>query len=233
MRFLKFQRVVYGLLIVLACSAAFSQDIGDTVQATKAVELKVEDKVVASVAVGDSLAVRKVSGNWLWVQTKGGQRGWVLKENVQAIEEPAAVPQAAPDLAPAKPAQPKTGDDPRLTAIGVLAGQNIYTTYAYIGAVADGYGKASYSSAQVQQLMAEVASMASVASRHLQEVRATNIVEEDRDAIDNVLSIFELLTKEANALSGYAKSGSDADLRAYDDARTEVWPKVKGMLDLK
>ncbi len=30
-----------------------------------------------------------------------------------------------------------------------------------------------------------------------------------------------------------AESGTEADLNAYDTARTTVWPKVKTMLDLK
>jgi hypothetical protein len=64
-------------------------------------------------------------------------------------------------------------------------------------------------------------------------VRATNIVDRDKAAIDNVVEILDLLSQEAEALSRYVESGSEPDLQAYEAARNDVWPKVKSMLDLK
>lgn len=211
---------------------ALSQDVGDTVKATRSIELKVEEEVVASVETGDTLKVRKTSGKWLWVQTADGQRGWVLKDFVRSGDA-AAADEAPPAPAATKPAQAAASSDPWLTTVGVLAGQNIYTTYAYIGAVADGYGGKSYTARQVQDLMAEVVAMANVTRQHLQQVQQTGLVEQDRAAIDEVLSILALLSDEATALSNYAKSGSDVDLQAYGKARMEALPKVKKMLDLK
>jgi len=234
MKTYSFQITAHVLLIVLVgVGAAFGQDVGEIVNATTAVELKVEDTVVASVAAGDALTVRKVADKWLWVQTADGHRGWVLKDQVSVTAAPQPRAEAPSPSAAPTTSQPRAANDPWLTAIGVLSGQNIYTTYAYIGAVADGYGNESYTAVQVQQLMKEVATMANVTREHLQRVRDTNIVDQDRAVIDEVITIIELLTKEANALSRYAKSGADADLQAYDKARTEVWPKVRTMLDLK
>lgn len=234
MRIHSLQFTAHLLLIVLVgVGTACGQDVGDTVQAATAVQLKIEDESVATVAAGDALTVRKVADSWLWVQTADGRRGWVLKDQVRTAA-PSQQRTASPTPAAASTTTPaRAANDPWLTAIGVLSGQNIYTTYAYIGAIADGYGNKSYTAEQVQQLMKDVATMAGVTREHLQQVRDTNIVDQDRAVIDEVITIITLLTEEANALSRYAKSGADADLQTYDKARTEAWPKVKKMLDLK
>jgi len=220
-----------GMLIVLIAGAfALGQEPGDTVRARQALDLKVENQAVASAAEGELLTVRKFTGKWLWVQTAAGKRGWVLREHVEVVANRPDVPQPA---SPASPAPPKAGDDPWLRAIGVLSGQNIYTTYAYIGAVADGYGDSTYDAQHVQQLMAEIVGMSKASREGLEKVRATNIVDQDKATIADVISILDLLSQEAEALSRYAGSSSDQDLQAYEKARTDVWPKVKDMLDLK
>jgi hypothetical protein len=223
---------VQGTLIVLvSCALAHSQEVGDTVRAKQEIDLKVENQKVASAAAGDLLTVRKLNDKWLWVQTAEGKRGWVLREHVEVVATPASpAPQPAPNSAATKP---KSGEDPWLKAIGVLSGQNIYTTYAYIGSIADGYGDSTYDAQHVQQLMAEIVGMTNVSRDSLEKVRATNIVDQDKAAIAEVISILDLLSQEAEALSRYVQSGSDQDLKAYDKARTAVWPKVKSMLDLK
>lgn len=251
MRISLYTAVMAGALAVLGGrTVAFSQVPGDTVRALAPADLKIQDAVVATVPQGDVLQVRKVSGNWLWVQTADGGRGWLLKEQVQLVPNaasgatPAKPEQNAPETpqpprprAPAaergrvKPVDGTSADAPWLATIGVLAGQNVYTTYAYIGAVADGLGNSTYTAEQVQQLMAEVSGMMVIVRQHLQAVRETTIVDADRAAIDEVLSILTLLSDEADALARFAQSGADADLAAYDKARTTVWPKLKAILE--
>ncbi|MFO1095327.1 MAG: hypothetical protein U0992_18785 [Planctomycetaceae bacterium] len=239
-------------LVVCFCeAAALSQEVGDTVHAVQSADLKVQEAVVAKVAVGDALTVRKVAGRWLWVQTATGQRGWVLKDQVEVTVRPlpaattgksgndAPAPQPVRVREPAaarrevKPVAGTDSNSPWLGAIGVLAGQNVYTSYAYIGAIADGYGQKTYDAAHVQQLMNEVAGMLAVARKNMESVRDTATVEQDRAAIDDVISILDLLSEEATSLAKYTKSGAEADLQAYDQARTTVWPKVQAMLDLE
>jgi hypothetical protein len=218
-------------IVLLASVAAFGQDVGDTVRARQAVDLKVENQAVAAAAAGDLLTVRKLNDNWLWVQTAQGKRGWVLKEHVEVVTRagaPAPLPAPGGEGSP-----PIPGEDPWLRAIGVLSGQNIRTTYVYIAAVAEGFGKGTYDAQHVQQLMAEVVGMAKLSQESLEKVSATNIVEADRAAIERVIGIQGLLSQEAAALSQYVQTKSDRDLQAFEQARDAVWPKVKGMLELK
>ena len=123
--------------------------------------------------------------------------------------------------------------DPWLLAIGVLSGQNIYVTYAYIGSVADGYYKRAYTPEQVQSLMKEVIGLTDVAIEHLEKVEATKIIDPDRKAIERVVEIMGLLKQEAEALSAFTRTESDADLQAYEAARTSAWPKIKEALKME
>jgi len=241
-----------GTLVVLVCQLTYGQEVGDTVRARQPIQLKVEAAAVATVAAGEDLRVRKVSGKWLWVQAANGQRGWLLREQVEA-SPPAPPPVASPtaanppaaartagSLQPAaaerssvKPADATAEESPHLTAIGVLAGQNIYTSYAYIGAIADGYGSKTYSAVQVQQLMDEVAKMLELTHKHVQHVCDVTEAGDERAAIEEVLTIFDLLSNEARALARYARTGTESDLQAYDKARSSAWPMVQELLELQ
>ncbi len=223
-------------LIVVALSAAggqpllVAQDPGDVVVVAKAAELKVEDTVVTTAALGERLTVRMVQGKWLWVENAGGMRGWIDKQFVTASatnpETPGNTTNGTSDVG-------DPSNNQFLIAIGVLAAQNIYTTYAYIGSVADGYGNDSYTAEQVQTLMGEVIGLTKVAIENVNIVAKSNIVESDKQALQNVAEILGFLQDEATALSSYTKTQSDEDLKAYDTARTTVWPKIKAALQIE
>ena len=216
--------------VFLVCGTiAMAQEVGDVVSADTEVNLKVEDDVVATAAEGDQLTVRKVQGKWLWVENADGQRGWVEKRRVTVVE---------PDTPPDRPAaggdaDSDSEDSPWLLTIGVLAGQNIYTTYSYIGTVADGYANEHYTGEQTRELMREVVGLSDIATEHLQAVRDTNIIESDKEAIDDIVEIFGLLKNEATALSDFTESGAQEDLDAYEEARTTVWPRIKSVLQIE
>jgi len=124
-------------------------------------------------------------------------------------------------------------DDPRLVAIGGLAGSHIYTTYGYIGTVADLFAYEKYDTKRVQDLMKEVVSMADVGIKQLHKVRETNIGESDKKVLDDMVVIYGLLQQEANALSDYSVSKSKEHLDAFNKARTDAWPKIKAVLVIK
>ena len=223
--------IAQGMLLVLVAGAcAFGQEVGDTVRTKQKVDLKVEDKAVDSVPAGEYLTVRRLNDKWLWVQTTDGQRGWVLKEHVERVTNPP--PLTKPN--PRSPAAPAKEDlTPWLSAIGVLSGQNIYLTNTFIGAISDGYIKGAYDAATVEQLMKEVAVMVRASRSSLESVKATNIADQDKATIDELIVILDLLSQEAEALARYVTSKSADDLTAYDNARLEVGPKVEKLLRLK
>ena len=123
--------------------------------------------------------------------------------------------------------------DDRLVCIGALAGAHIYTTYGYVGTVADGYAHDVYKAEKVQDLMKEVIGLAEVSMKQLKTVRNGNIVDADRKVIDDVSEVYALLQKEAKALSEYSKSKNKDDLAKFEEARTAAWPKIKAVLGIK
>jgi len=136
-------------------------------------------------------------------------------------------------FSPFASAQAPPKDDERLICIGALAGAHVYTTYGYIGGVADAYAHSVYSAEKVQELMKEVSGLADVSIKQLKKVREGNIVENDKQVIDEVVACYELLQREAQALSAYTRSKDPADLKDFEKARTDVWPKIKGVLGIK
>jgi hypothetical protein len=123
--------------------------------------------------------------------------------------------------------------DERLVCIGALSGAHIYTTYGYIGTVADGYAHDVYKAEKVQELMKEVVGLSEVSMKQLKAVRDGNIVDVDKKVIDDVSEVYGLLQKEAKALSDYTKSKDKDDLAKFEAARTAAWPKIKGVLGIK
>jgi hypothetical protein len=81
--------------------------------------------------------------------------------------------------------------------------------------------------------MKEVIGLTDVAIEHLEKVEATKIIDSDRKAIERVVEIMRLLKQEAEALSTFTRTDSDADLQAYEAARTSAWPKIKEALQME
>lgn len=132
---------------------------------------------------------------------------------------------------PKKEEEPKSDD--RLVCIGALAGAHIYTTYGYVGGVADAYANNVYKAEKVQDLMKEVIGLADVSVKQLKTVRNGNLVEADKKVLDDVVEVYGLLQEEARALSDYTKSKNNDDLQKFEKARTAAWPKIKVVLGIK
>lgn len=124
-------------------------------------------------------------------------------------------------------------EDDRLVCIGALSGAHIYTTYGYIGGVADLYGHNIYKAERVQELMREVVGVANVSIKQLRKVREGVTDPGDQKVVDEMCEVYDLLQKEAMALSAYARTADKADLEAFEKARSTVWPKIKGVLGIK
>ena len=116
-------------------------------------------------------------------------------------------------------------DDGRLSAIGGLSASRIYTTYVAIGAVADAFGNDVYETKQVQDIMDGMVGMIDTVKKHCED-------QSDQRYIDDVINIYTLLQEEARQLSKFAGSRQAADHRAYEKARTTVWPKIEKLLGL-
>lgn len=132
--------------------------------------------------------------------------------------------------APYASAQQANQGEERLVCIGALAAAQIYTFYSYIGAAADLYSHQAYKPEQVQDLMKEVMALCDVSIEKLRKVRDGNIVDSDKKLIDDFVTIFQDLQRQASALSAYTKSRDKKDQKAFEDSRATVWPKIRAVL---
>lgn len=222
--------VIIGALVFCVPPAA-AQDVGDQVVPKAAVDLKVKDAVVESVDTDDVLTVERVQDKWLWVVTKSGTKGWVKADAVEPYEENA--PESPDSEAPDSPEEPLNPEADRLYLIGALGGAHVYTTYAYIGVLADGLSKELYDAEQTKTLLGEVVSVSDSLIKNLGRVRDGGVSEADNQAINNMIDIYKLLQSEAKAAIAFTDSRTAEDAEKFEEARTAVWPKIADLLGLE
>ena len=223
---------VLGALLVLGLFApAAAQGVNDTVTPNEAIDLKIKDRVITTVKPKDVLTVEKVQEDWLWVVTAKNERGWLMKADVTAIKPQPAAATAAKPSAPAEPGTEPPVDE-RLYLIGAMGATQVYLSYAYIGAIGDGYVNKSYDAAKVKELMGEVSGMSQHLVSQLEKVTAGELTEEDRTAITQMIDINRLLKKEADALVAFSEKPTTQNAQAFEAVRHEVWPKIARLLGI-
>ncbi|MCA8987817.1 MAG: hypothetical protein KDA78_09270 [Planctomycetaceae bacterium] len=126
----------------------------------------------------------------------------------------------------------QAADDGRLAAIGGLSAAHMYTTYIAIGATADAFGNDVYETKQVQDIMGGMVGMIDTLKKQLLLVQENCEDPSDKDYIDETIQVYNLLQEEARQLSTFAKTRDVADHRAYEKARTTVWPRIEKLLGI-
>jgi hypothetical protein len=211
-----------------------AQQVGDEVVPQAEIKLKIKSEVIDTVGPSDILTVEQVRDAWLWVKTPSGKNGWVKSDAVTLRQD--AAPAPPEDAAPSSPDEPETPIDPeadRLYLIGAVGGSHVYTTYAYIGVLADSLSKELYTKEQVQELLNETIAMSESLLKQLRKVRAGGLSDTDAEAIDNMIEIYKLLQDEARAAGAFAASRTTEDAEKFDSARTTVWPRISALLGLE
>ena len=226
-------RVLTSLAMALMTASASAQSVGDTVTPIEPVDLKIKDRVIATVKPKELLTVEKVQEEWLWVANAANDRGWLMKTDVKITKPPGAAPESpsAKPMAPAEPGKEPPVDD-RLYLIGAMGATQVYLSYAYIGAIGDGYVNKSYDTAKVQELMGEVSGMSQHLVSQLEKVNAGDLTAEDREAITQMIDINKLLKNEADKLVAFSEKPTTVNAEAFEAVRREVWPKIAKLLGI-
>jgi hypothetical protein len=232
MRLSVLQGIVGAVLLLASSSPVAAQNVNDTVTPREPIDLKIKDRVIATVKPKDILTVEKVQDDWLWVANAKNERGWLMKGDVEPAK-PAPVSPAT-KTTPSAPAEPGTEPpvDDRLYLIGAMGATQVYLSYAYIGAIGDGYVNKSYDAAKVQELMGEVSGMSQHLVQQLEKVNAGDLTNEDRTAITQMIDINRLLKKEADALVTFSQKPTAANAESFEAVRREVWPKIAKLLGI-
>ena len=129
-------------------------------------------------------------------------------------------------------ADTKTPVDPKLQLIGSLASSHVYTTFGYIGVVADNTQKELYTPQRVDDLMREVVVISESLIKQMEELQKSNLTASDADAVKEIMEIYKLLNQESDALRAYAKDKSEANGNAFNKLRGETWPRVAKLVGI-
>ena len=121
---------------------------------------------------------------------------------------PAHLPGQAPET---NTQQPSATVDSKLLLIGSLASSHVYTTFGYIGVVADNAQKGLYKPDQVESLMQEVTLISDPLVSQLELLRQSDLTPVDAKAVTEIIEIYGLLKKEAEALRLYSQTRTEAN----------------------
>ena len=125
-----------------------------------------------------------------------------------------------------------SADDSQLQAIGSLAAAHVYTSYGYVGVTADAFVADSFTANQVTDLMTEVTEMIDLNVEALQKVRAS-VGDDDQEFLDDLVRVYRLVKREAQALVIFARSKHPEDAAAFEKSRKAVWPHLKNLLGIE
>jgi hypothetical protein len=132
-------------------------------------------------------------------------------------------------------------EDPRLLAIGALGASHVYTMYGYIGVMADGYVGVTvngenhrvYSAERIAELTPEIAMMCDNCKTRLEGLRDLELIEEDLEVVNQMIEIYGLLGRQAQALERFVESNSPRDAEEFETIRTTVWPEIARLLGIE
>lgn len=126
----------------------------------------------------------------------------------------------------------RTEVDPKLQLIGSLASSHVYTTFGYIGIVADNTQKELYPPERVDDLMQEVVVISDSLVKQLEELQKSNLTASDAEAVQEIIEIYKLLNQESESLRAYAKDKSEANGNAFNKLRGTTWPRVAKLVGI-
>jgi hypothetical protein len=182
----------------------------ETVRAARDVELRVEERVVETVGEGAPLAVEQTNGDWLWVRSDAGNHGWVKREDVTAADQ-----------------APQSGDEAKLTALGALTALHARALYGYIGTTADGHVHQVYNAETTRTMMTVVVNQITYLIPVIRNLQQGDFSEADKQYFERLIEIYQLLRQEAQSLIALTEARSQANIQAFDTARTSAWEKME------
>ncbi len=121
-----------------------------------------------------------------------------------------------------------------LKSIGALGAGYMYTAYLSIGAIADGHYYEVYDDETAIQIMEEIKNLADGTTDSLQELLGSDTLSvEDFNYINEIISVFGLLYKEAESYQGFVQTGEQKQANLYDNYRNNAWSKITVLLGIE
>ena len=121
-----------------------------------------------------------------------------------------------------------------LETIGVLSAQGLYLTYTAIGTLADGYNKDLYEEEFMLQILQQYIELTKVAKDQMQSLLSTQtLTGEDIGFVNNIVTTYNLLLAEANAMRNYVLTGTQEHVDEFHKHRNAAWANISDLLGLQ
>lgn len=135
---------------------------------------------------------------------------------------------------------PPMQGDPKLLALGTLGASHVYTTYGYIGVMADAYAGIEvngeihriYTADRIAELTPVISERCAECKLRLEDLR-DELNPDDLAVADQMIEIYDLLSLQAEALERFTKSNSPRDADDFEEIRTTVWTEIASLLHIE
>jgi hypothetical protein len=118
------------------------------------------------------------------------------------------------------------GNNIQLQIIGSLGVGHIQSCLGFVGVIADSVSRDIYTQRQIDDLMLGTINGLELPKKMLRRLQETNISEEDKEFLDRMISVFNALQREANALIIYSRSRKVDDAQKFERDRRLVLKKL-------
>jgi hypothetical protein len=145
------------------------------------------------------------------------------------IANPAATDQTSNPSEPAKAVYDSNAALDRrqlLESVGALTSASCYQTYLNIGFIADGKAKGAYSEKDAARILDSVLSLLGSIDRNLAAIGKLELDKQDRESLDQMRDLSDLLRQQGKELKAYWDSGKEEDGARYDNARKDSWAAI-------
>jgi hypothetical protein len=122
---------------------------------------------------------------------------------------------------------------PYRRAVGGLGAGYLFQTHLSIGAVADLFGQQIYEAREVTVLMNTAIGMGRNVDAMLDALRATKLGPADARAVEQMMKVNRMLSREAEALREFARERNGANASRFADLREQTWQELRRLLDVE
>jgi hypothetical protein len=141
----------------------------------------------------------------------------------------------APSAAPPPSTEDAAKEERRLLlqAVGLLASAQVYQAYLNIGFVADARASGTHAEKDLAQIMDSVVQLLNATDAQLEKIAQLDLTKADRDAIDRIRKLSQLVRRQADELRAFWKTGDKDRAANYEKLRQEAWEGIRALLNLK
>src|SRR5262245_38467019 len=114
--------------------------------------------------------------------------------------------------------------------VGLLSGLYLYQSYLNIGLLADGKAERLYDDKAARSVLDSILNPLETVDKQLEKIGKQARSGADRDAVDHIRIMVDLLRRQGKELKVYWDSGKPEDGTRYEATRQEAWKQISSTL---